>query len=357
MTYFQEADNEGYLISGNYNTSGKRIFLMGDSTIENIFVAPDSRVNYTLEKEILKNNYNYSVLNTAISGETILHIFNVIINKIARFKNSTIVLTIPSNDFYALQMKQSYWNGHKDFGNIIPVNYDEEKNNLIDINLKHQIAMLNSIKEFCKVFEIKLLISGIIYNDEKNDFKKINELVKNWCLKKSVPYLPLSELLSQKDELFYDDLHFNNYGAKIAGKELFKLAAPYLNNEEVTFNQFIIGENFELNNKTYWSNYIDITENSILSLWIDTKVNKKVSYNSALYVVEYDRDVSHEECGLTKSGIGLYEYLKLQDDGLDACQHLKIQIPINVKKLRVGIRKWQKDAQIFLNKAFLNKIN
>jgi hypothetical protein len=53
----------------------------------------------------------------------------------------------------------------------------------------------------------------------------------------------------------------------------------------------------------------------------------------------------------------LYEYLKLQDDGLNACQHLQIKIPKNVKRMRVGVKKWQKAAQIFLNKAFLNKIN
>lgn len=98
--------------------------------------------------------------------------------------------------------------------------------------------------------------------------------------------------------------------------------------------------------------------NSELSLWLNLKVIKKESYNSMLFCVDYYTQIQPGSTNLTFSPVvGWFSYINLQHEDNNACQFIKIQIPQGVTKLKIGICKWNQNAEIYVNDAFVKCIS
>jgi lysophospholipase L1-like esterase len=89
----------------------RKVVLLGDSFVESLFAQERERFASILERDLNANGFGYQVLNGGYSGATLLHSFNVFMNKVvplAPFIERVLIFTGMS-DLRALTRKQSYW--------------------------------------------------------------------------------------------------------------------------------------------------------------------------------------------------------------------------------------------------------
>ena len=79
-------DSNGFIQSSNDfpNTGAMRkVVLLGDSFVESLFVQEQDRFPSVLERHLQASGQNFQCLNGGYSGATMLHSFNVFMNKVA----------------------------------------------------------------------------------------------------------------------------------------------------------------------------------------------------------------------------------------------------------------------------------
>lgn len=101
-----KTDAFGNQVSILERESINKIYLLGASTVESIYIRPSARPHTYLERLLLESGYDYSVFNLGTSGTHTLSIINIIINKIGNMKGSTLIITLPSNDLSVLSFKK-----------------------------------------------------------------------------------------------------------------------------------------------------------------------------------------------------------------------------------------------------------
>ena len=175
------------------NDNGLRIFAIGGSTTEQIYLDQEKTWTHLLQKQLDEkyDNLNFEVINTGVSGLRALHHIATL-KKITEYYPDIIIFLIGIND----------WNNH------IKKNYDyNQKNNyqkFID-NLPRFITDLSyqkTIGIYLKTSKIKLIFGK---KEKNNDSHK--ELTKNYfpagsLFKKDVrKFKPNDVLQSYKDQL------------------------------------------------------------------------------------------------------------------------------------------------------------
>ncbi len=96
------------------------MYLLGDSSVESVYVRPTMKPHSLLEKSILENGFDYSVYNLGVSGAQTLNIINLTINKLGYKKGSKVVISIPSNDESVLNLEENYYSDDWRYASIVP---------------------------------------------------------------------------------------------------------------------------------------------------------------------------------------------------------------------------------------------
>ncbi|HHF4078632.1 TPA: SGNH/GDSL hydrolase family protein [Haemophilus influenzae] len=215
-SYFQKVDNNGFMQSHLNIQEDKKIFLVGDSFIESIFIDESKRINAIMEESFLfQEGKEVKVYNAGVSGSTGLNLFNLILNKIIILKPDVIIYSQPSCDFSALLYENGYYNNSKYFSNIIPsvesdvFRFKTIQDNLIQI--QNNIIMLSKL---CELYSIDLFISTCCSNSSKRQLKMMNDIIReNSYLGYKV--IDLDLIVPKTEAYFYDKQHLNEYGSNL----------------------------------------------------------------------------------------------------------------------------------------------
>lgn len=219
----------GFLDTGiEHSDSLPTAFIIGGSFVESSFSTADRRFPAQLDALIDSHN----IVNAGYSGTTTLQAVLLILGKIPVYakKNDTILLFIAKSDANALTLDGGYWNNSKAYSPIVPVDFEPSW----ESTGEELGSLLNAVAVFAKGVGLNLLIATsphrngnfssdkwlrLAYRRNRQVYDRrvemreyLDEQVRKVVPALDIPLLDLSEMFTNRDELFYDEMHLNELG-------------------------------------------------------------------------------------------------------------------------------------------------
>lgn len=235
--YLLRTDSDGYIETGNSSRGSIPIYILGDSFTEAVFEHEGKRFSDIFERNLIDRGLDYRVLNASYSRATLLHLFDVLINKVlgSRIVPGTTVIFFKSQvDVQVTNAPGSYWN---EFGLYSPISPSAKLNEDITNDLEHDLVsgarLLNLIVDVCKRFEIRVIlgtapartsnrqtdpvVSEYFTTEEQRSQRAAerdasNALVRRVAAVRDIPIVDADRAFLGKPELLYDFTHMNSDG-------------------------------------------------------------------------------------------------------------------------------------------------
>ncbi|MBO1530419.1 SGNH/GDSL hydrolase family protein [Psychrobacter sp. F1192] len=339
--YRVQTNSEGNQLSPWGSNSSKHIYLLGDSSIEAIYIRASMKPQSVLERLLLENRYDYKVFNLGVSGAQTLNIINLIINKLGNKKQSTVVVSVPSNDASTLRLKENYYSDDWRYASIVPAtNRDPEITNEIDYD--PFIKNIKMIIELCDILQLQLFMTSIIYTGNNIYYEKLNKITSEICLSKNIPFINLEKGLKEAKELFYDPLHLLSCGSNYYAKRVYEAIKPGLEiDNHVSMKSYIICNNTLLTKDLIWSERFDVSQRSIVKIVIDAEYPNGFESKQVLMAVDYgSENIKSDLARSDNKEIGYFKYIN-GPEGKKIEKIIELQIPEGCNKLRIGLRGWR----------------
>jgi len=360
--YLVQTDKIGYVTHGRPRCCRNKIVLLGGSFIEGIYVHENERLSAVVEELLFESGYPYDVYNAGVSGSTNLNIFNSLVNKVIYDKPEAIVIVTSSNDMAALRYRDGYRNGSKFHGNTVPENPEEWAYDSIDDNFA-QLEYVLSLMDFaCKRQGIKLFFCTFPEIKPNPELEKINWAVRDYCSNNHVDLIDLDERLPRDEALYYDKLHVNAAGARLAadiivqsieGKLLQGPGLASFNREELIANKILSSLASE------WSDWYSVESSSdrMISPALTIECVSKAARKHKAIIISMEFHGEPEFQGdhgyfYAKSS-GWHFYIDVAED-LAQKITVPLTLPTNVDAFRIGIRTFDDLTQIELQRLDLS---
>lgn len=354
--YTVRTDSDGNQISPWGKVTDQKIFLLGDSSVESIYIKSSSRPHSVLERIVLENGFNFSVYNLGVSGAQTLNIVNLIINKLGDKSGAKVIVSIPSNDSSTLNLKDGYYSDDWRYASIVPAT---NKSPLLTKTVNYDLFKKNieMIIALCNILELQLFMTSIIYTGENKSYEKLNKIASDICLSKNIPFINFESVFQEASSYFYDDLHFLPSGSQYYAESIFETIKPVLTSgSETAIDTYDICENTTLNAEMIWSKGIQVSGNSAVRVIIDIELPLGIESKQALLSVDYGNDNVNSELRRSEnSEIGYFKYLSATA-GKRIELVVDLKVPDGCDQIRVGLRGW-KSQQVKAIKAFVSVVN
>ncbi|MGE8066725.1 SGNH/GDSL hydrolase family protein [Pseudomonas sp. NPDC089569] len=363
-SYIVRTDVDGYILSGTHQQSSRKIVLMGDSFVENLYIDEDKRIASQLERMLLANGYDFQVLNAGVSGTTNLHATNLLLNKIVYHKPQVVVFVTSSNDLAALRYEGGYSNRSKFHGNLVPENLGESwTKSSVGENIAQLDDNLKVMNFICKLHKIDFYVCTYPEIQSNEDLSLINSRVRNFSYREGVALIDLDKLIMKNDIYYYDKLHVSHIGASVAAKSIFDCIKGSLPTEnDVRFSHSMSATDVDLHySSVYWLAWQDLVckdlPNFIVSLNIDCETKSVRKHKALVLQVEFDQEpeFSREHKYSFSRSSGWHFYVDLMADRRQQFS-IPFTLPDNVQKVRVGLRAFDEECIIAVNNIVLEVI-
>ncbi|MGV0428317.1 SGNH/GDSL hydrolase family protein [Corynebacterium pyruviciproducens] len=244
--YLLRTDTEGFILTGNefHNYGGMRkVVLLGDSFVESLFCEEKQRFASILEAKFHSDGSNLQVWNAGYSGATLLHIFDLFVNKIVpllQYVEKVVVFT-GSSDQRTLGRARNYWTRDRTHSPIIdPRNFRHETES--KQTTEHLERLLGAFIDFARTYDTEICVvltpfrfarfgedeflDRVHSNSEKhqaalNQLRLINSAAKSVCEAKGISIIDGQSYLEKDPRLFYDSVHLNPVGQSKFAEFLF----------------------------------------------------------------------------------------------------------------------------------------
>ncbi len=292
-TFKYNTDDDGFLIPGNRHVNPEfKIFFLGGSTTENLLVEEKNRFTYIFEKTLEKQTKKkINVYNSGRSKNNSMHSLNILINKIIKLNPTHVFLMHNINDYFSIiefknkslfdefsdlernlltqpvqKKKWNYLRFRSLFFNNFPnlaIRIQLIKNRFapsmakekysktkmiseedIEYFFEEKIKILKIYNEISKNFNFHLILITQPQNYEnyrEKDFllkeidlriklhKRTNEMYRKFAKDNNLNIVELSDKFDDKNEYFYDIIHYNDKGSQEIAKEISKNFKNFFN--------------------------------------------------------------------------------------------------------------------------------
>jgi hypothetical protein len=263
--YIFRTDEEGFILpTQHYNKPDYEIFFLGGSTMENRYVDEDLRFPFLIGQNLNKRcESKFKTYNLGRSKNNSIHSLNLLINKVLKYRPKYVVIMHNINDYIQfLYGNNFYWNDsdrqilskNTNFKisnyikskvyDYIPITMilinslrerfvlksprNKNNKNYIEANTsEYEDQYLKMIKTFyaiSEIYEFDLVylvqphdITDLEYLDHLNNQNVFNNVLKSFVANiendKRPTLIDLDAKFSNNSEIFYDDVHVNNYGS------------------------------------------------------------------------------------------------------------------------------------------------
>lgn len=236
-------NNEGYIVSGNDlpDVGGKpKLITLGGSFVEALYAHETDRFGSQMERNLNSSGMNLEVWNGGYSGSTLLHSFNVFINKVIpslRYVDQVFIFTAMSDQRTQVHT-DSYWIKDKTHAPIIEArnsnvaqNRDattEDQERLLSLFViaarayKHEPIIVASPYRAAPFndddFTRKLHKTPEVYAESLLRLNMINDTARKVSRRLSATLWDADKELHGSAKYFYDSMHLNSAGQeKMAG--------------------------------------------------------------------------------------------------------------------------------------------
>lgn len=165
-------DNNGFILPhNNHDNPDKKIFFIGGSTIECLYVNENNRFPVLVEQIIEEKTGKFiNVYNAGFSGNSSIHSLDILLNKIIPMDPDVIVISHAMNDWAILAFDQTYWPVGTSRSELITINdyFPNIKEESFIGYIKGMIRLVFP-HIYQKLFEIKEKIINQSINDKEID--------------------------------------------------------------------------------------------------------------------------------------------------------------------------------------------
>lgn len=246
-------DAEGFLQSGNDLASPgslRKIVTLGGSFVESLFVHEQQRFPSILERKLQVTEPRFQCWNGGYSGSTLLHSFNIFMNKVipqTAYVERVLIFTAMS-DLRTLTRKRAYWARDKTHAPVL-----EERNGSVpadrDPSTEQMEPLLRTFIAAARNFGQEPIIIGSpfragayeddpfmqrihgsreVYESSQAQMRMINRAARNVALAEGVKFVDAEAALHGRFDLFYDTMHLNAGGHEAMAALLFSELRPLL---------------------------------------------------------------------------------------------------------------------------------
>jgi len=371
LSYLTTVNDDGFMITGNYVKAPQKIFLLGGSFVENMYTSQNHRIHSQIERQLIAQGYYVEVLNSGVSGSTSLNLFNVVINKIAPYAPCTIVFVISINDVHALSFDSGFWNKYRLFSTLDQTtDLERARQNISEKNIADLTKLYMSLKMFCELFNINLLIANTPYISiiDDNFYKLDHSYYARMVARRERIYgalfglfkrqgfdsLDLHLAMNENKELFFDDVHTNAIGSSVVANIIVPRLKKYVKRTDGNARIQVyrcLDHAQRLSTDVLWSSSMIMPENmagfSHAMIEYQVECGSDVIENNALFCVDFGGiECDRAEVGLKYSDtVGFFSYLQT-GAGLALSGAQQFSIPHSCRELRVGIGLWKRRSDI-----------
>jgi hypothetical protein len=260
-----KTDENGFLLP-SYQSGGKKLFFLGDSTIESTFVNPYKRYPYLVGQLLNKRGVKVDTYNCGVSGGDTLSLCKTLIMKLLPMKPSAIVFCNLDRELLFLLSDVDFYVGANSGKKRIVYDYScggrkQRLKNAIRIiigtktiseEIKSEGGKLDSLSildtvekdldlllSICQARNVKLFlmtqansyqlfderikrlydermrsITNISYEEYVDIYRRANDQIRMFCRKKNIVCIDMEEKVPA--HLLYDSVHYSNEGSCVA---------------------------------------------------------------------------------------------------------------------------------------------
>lgn len=211
-----KTDENGYITFKDFENAPNKIYFLGDSYVENSFVTNGKRLTDIVNLIVHNYHTDWCVFNCGVSNSSILHLFNILINKIHPGKQDCILLFPGSITRDVYHMENCLWVDSA-YGPLTDYEWQVKWAS----NFTDDFFWINKILRFyiaaSRIYEFKLIIGLTPCYDGSKAMLDFNKQVSALCVANNINFIDLPAMLEDNSHLFYDQLHLNVDGALFYG--------------------------------------------------------------------------------------------------------------------------------------------
>lgn len=218
LTYAEttiRTNDDGWIISPGHRNATQKIYFLGDSWIENSYVPEGLRCVDVINMILDSYKTNYEALNGGMSGQHILHSYNILVNLICKRMSSIVCLFPGRITEYCSQIKNTFWNNgfyspftdHETFKDATIYKYD-----FCDLS-----NLLQLFNRTVQIFNHRLIIFTVPYRNNNPSIEKQNSFIRSFCAKEGIHCCDLDAIQCDRSSYFYDHIHCNSNGCMFYG--------------------------------------------------------------------------------------------------------------------------------------------
>lgn len=240
-------NSAGFIMSGNtLSTPGalKKVITLGGSFVESLYSEETDRFPAQLERMLNHPKERYEVWNGGYSGSTLLHSYNVFVNKVLPLLKYTkqVILFTAMSDQRTLVHSDSYWLKDVTHAPVIdsrnaatmenrePTSEDQEQLLRAFVMLSrhygHELILVASpfrAKPFeDDAYARKTYKHAGAHSKALAKLRMINETARRVAADMRVTFFDAEKYLDGQPEYFYDSMHLNSRGQEAMARFLYE---------------------------------------------------------------------------------------------------------------------------------------
>lgn len=243
--YLLRTDMNGFIRTGNDHPNAgsmKKIITLGDSFVESLYAHEQDRFQSRVERNLRASGKNFSVWNGGYSGSTLLHSFNVFMNKVVPLLpavESVLIFTAMSDQRTQVN-KRSYWLNDSTHAPVLDPR-DKHASDDSPVSSQKQRELLIGFISMARTFGQEPIVVLTPFRAAKYDEDKftswmhedptkyanyldrlnlINKTAEDVAHSMGVEVLDLHAEMSHDARNFYDTLHLNSRGQEVIADRL-----------------------------------------------------------------------------------------------------------------------------------------
>lgn len=227
-------DSEGWIISPLFEHKTNKIFFLSDSFIENSYVREGNRICDILNINFIKEQMDYCIFNGSMSGSSLLHLYNLYMNKIANKSNVTILLLPGMVNVSTAHVPNTFWQN----GKFTPFDINS-KDHLDDRSVDRYDTFIKLLELFyasTHIFSHRFILLTLPYsrlNNTENSWaceqiNLMNDIITQLASRYNIMLIDLNKYKENTRSYFYDFCHINSDGSQLYADYIYRFIKPYL---------------------------------------------------------------------------------------------------------------------------------
>lgn len=243
--YRLRTDMNGFIRTGNDHPNAgsmKKIITLGGSFVESLYAHEQDRFQSRVERNLRDSGRNYSVWNGGYSGSTLLHSFNVFMNKVVPMLPAVekVLIFTAMSDLRTQVNRRSYWLNDSTHAPVLdPRNKDAPDDSPVSADMQRQLltGFIHMAKSFGHDPVVVLTpfraadyhedaFTNWLHKDQHSYDKYldrlnlINTTAEEVASSMGVGVIDLHSRMSHDAKNFYDTMHLNSRGQEVTAKLL-----------------------------------------------------------------------------------------------------------------------------------------